>query len=353
MTNKILFLYGGASEEHEISLRSAVHVLRCLSRLGRAIDVIGVDRKGKLYAQDFRQALAKCEAAGPQDGLSIDTTQPTTLEKYLLPSQQITLFPMIHGRTGEDGGIQGLAQFYNWPLVSATCRASAIGMDKEVSKLLAAHNGIEVVPFITITKRQWIKNPSETLQKIKRTFGATCFLKPARSGSAVGTHLIRDLQAFPEAILDSFQYGDKVLVEKAITERRELEVAVIGDATAGLKLSDIGEILNDAHEFYDYEAKYSVQSQATTAIPAVLDPALRAQILDYAERIYLSFELSVYCRIDFFFDKKDKKLYFNEINSIPGMTSISLFPKLFEHSGLGGEHLIKAMIDFAENAGQK
>jgi D-alanine-D-alanine ligase len=353
MPNKIVFLYGGASEEHEISLRSAVHVLRCLSRLNRQVDVIGVGRDGKLYQQDYSKSLNFCLAAGSQDALSIDHSRPTTLEKYLVNSEPVTLFPMIHGRTGEDGRIQGLAEFYQWPLVSSSCRASAIGMDKEVAKLLAQHNGIDIVPFITITKKEWSKNPEKTLQEIKNKFGSTCFLKPARSGSAVGTHLIRNLDSFPEAIKDSFKYGDKVLVEKAITERRELEVAVIGDSLSGLRLSDIGEIINEKHEFYDYEAKYSASSLATTAIPAALDANLRAQILDYAERIYLSFELSVYCRIDFFFDKKDKKLYFNEINSIPGMTSISLFPKLFAHSGLENETLIRAMIEYAENPPEK
>jgi D-alanine-D-alanine ligase len=249
---------------------------------------------------------------------------------------------VMHGTFGEDGTIQGMLELSGLPFVGAGVLGSAIGMDKDISKRLCQDAGIPVVPWITVHRWQWEKEPDTVRTAIEAKFEYPVFVKPATLGSSVGMTKVHNAEELGPALTFAAEYSMKILVEKAVTAR-EIEVAVLGNQDP--KASIPGEIVPH-REFYDYTAKY-LEDGTQLLIPAELKPAQLKKIQRLAVDAFRTLELTGMARVDFFLEKSGSKLYLNEVNTIPGFTSISMYPKLWEASGLPYSKLIDKLIDLA------
>ena len=351
---KIGVLYGGRSGEHDVSLCSAASVFSALDRKKYQVIAIGIDRDGRWYVQekphivpdkDFGRKLAL-----KKNGLWLVNhfERKNKLYLYDIKNKNKTLavdviFPVIHGTFCEDGTLQGLLELSMVPYVGADVIGSAVGMDKDVAKRLLREAGIPVVPSITVGKTLWRENKKalvgETLEKI----GLPLFVKPACAGSSVGVRKVRKKENLAEAIAFAFQYDQKVLIEKAI-DCREIECAVLGNEKPAASV--LGEII-PRHEFYSYEAKYIDPDGAALKIPADVPEMLAEKIRKTAVAGYRALGCTSMARVDFFLDKKTGKFYLNEINTIPGFTSISMYPKLRAATGLSYGRLLDKLIALA------
>lgn len=345
-------IFGGRSGEHEISLRSARCVFDAIDRDKYRVSLIGIDRSGRWHLLDeptFQQisaaALPALNGAGaevmlsaaPAMGELIDPEQPTA------PIGRLdVVFPVLHGPFGEDGTIQGLLELADLAYVGAGVLGSAVGMDKDVQKRLLRAAGIAVVPFLTTTRTQW----SADVQKITAgaaELGLPLFVKPANLGSSVGITKVNKLEEITAAVATALTYDDKVLIEKGI-DGREIECAVLGNDDPQVSIP--GEICPHA-EFYSYEAKYVDEHGATLRIPAPLTESETATVRELATQVFRLLECTGMARVDFFLERGTGKWYVNELNTIPGFTTISMYPKLWEASGLPYPALISRLIDLA------
>jgi D-alanine-D-alanine ligase len=242
--------------------------------------------------------------------------------------------------------LQGLLELAMVPYVGADVAGSAVGMDKDIAKRLLKEAGIPVVPSITISKHQWQDNPQIIIQKALNNLGMTLFVKPLCTGSSVGVKKVKTKELLPEAINFAFQFDNRIMIEKAI-DCREIECAVLGNENPTASI--LGEILpnQDNHEFYSYEAKYIDPNGATMKIPANIDGNLADLIRKSAVKGYLALACSSLARVDFFLDKVTNEFYLNEINTLPGFTSISMYPKLWEATGLKYSELLDKLITLA------
>jgi len=360
----IAVLYGGKSGEHEVSLISAASIVRHLDRKNYTLLLIGITKSGKWLLQDNPQFPgAELEAgqdmsglppivsgrrvfAAPGAGLVVENTKGCVeaLECDIV-------FPVLHGTFGEDGTVQGLLECADLPYVGAGVLGSAIGMDKQIAKELWLREDLPVVDSITVRSLDRA-NPQfihAIARKIEVRFGWPCFIKPACSGSSVGTSKAGNIAALEAALDKAFAYDEKVLIEEFIGAR-EIECAVLGNETP--KAFAPGEIV-PAHEFYDYEAKYKDPNGATLRVPAMLTPQQTETIKSYAIRAYKACALSGMARVDFFIDKRTGKIYINEVNTIPGFTAISMYPRMCEAAGLSYAVLLDELIALAADRHEK
>jgi D-alanine-D-alanine ligase len=252
------------------------------------------------------------------------------------------VFPVMHGTFGEDGTIQGLLDLAGLPFVGAGVLGSAIAMDKDVSKRLLQAAKIPVVPWITVQRHDWESNPAEIQGAIELKFQYPVFVKPATLGSSVGMTKAHSREELAPALNLAAEFAMKILVEECVVAR-EIEVSVLGNHDP--KASVPGEIIPH-REFYDYTAKY-LEEGSQIVIPAELKPAQVQKIQQYAVEAFRALELSGMARVDFFLEKKAGKIYLNEVNTIPGFTSISMFPKMWEASGIPFRELIDRLIALA------
>jgi len=252
------------------------------------------------------------------------------------------VFPVMHGTFGEDGTIQGLLDLAGLPFVGAGVLGSAIGMDKDVSKRLLQVAKIPVVPWITVHRHEWESNPRDIQIAIEKEFAYPVFVKPATLGSSVGMTKVHSREELAPALNLASEFAMKILVERCVVAR-EIEVSVLGNHDP--KASVPGEIVPH-REFYDYAAKY-LEEGTQLLIPADLKPAQVQKIQNYAVQAFRALELSGMARVDFFLEKKGGKVYLNEVNTIPGFTSISMYPKLWEASGIPFRELIDKLIALA------
>jgi D-alanine-D-alanine ligase len=319
---RVAVLYGGKSGEHEISLRSAESIFRNLDLDRFEVVKIFIGKDG-IWTQKGRK----------------HATGITPLHAFDV------VFPVLHGPLGEDGTLQGLLELAEVPYVGAGVLGSAIGMDKEVAKRLARDAGLPIVPFQSLKKNEWETPSHKALHQLKRKFGFPVFIKPSNMGSSVGVHLVKTAVQLPEALRDAFRYDTKVLIEKAI-DAREIEVAVLESASEGAppQVSAPGEVIPH-HAFYSYEAKYLDPNGATLKIPAQLSNAQKKKAQNIAGLVFNALECEGMGRVDLLLEKKTGKFYFNEINTIPGFTSISMYPKLLEASGISYQALLSQLID--------
>lgn len=349
----ITIIYGGKSAEHEISILSASSVVRNIGE-ENTVHLIGITKDGLWYHQDdsMRVLLANDASANlkileneearvlviPGAGKSSFKTSKGMLETDVV-------FPVLHGSYGEDGTIQGLLEMLDLPYVGPAVMASSIAMDKEKTKILWKESGLNVVPYIAIKKWEWnnLTKKEELLSFAEKDFKYPLFIKPSKTGSSVGTSKAQDRASLISSCEQAFKWDDKILIEKFIVAR-EIECSVTGNEEATVYTA--GEIVPH-HEFYDYEAKYIDSNGATLKIPADLEDGMYKKIRQIAGRAYEALELSSLSRIDFLLDKTDGSLYLNEVNTIPGFTSISMFPKLCEASGLPYRDLIKLLFNLA------
>ena len=349
---RVGIMFGGRSGEHEISLRSARSIVDAIDRSRYDTTLIGIDRAGRWHVLDepaFRQLT---DAALPAvDGTGTEVVLPPTPGPHdLLVSgkPRVSLgrldvvFPVLHGTYGEDGTVQGLLELADVPYVGSGVLGSAVGMDKDVQKRLLQAAGVPVVPFLTVTRRQW-DTDRRAIEAGAANLGLPLFVKPANLGSSVGISKVKTLDALAAGVATAFDYDNKIIVEHGVNAR-EIECAVLGNDEP--EASVPGEICPHA-EFYSYEAKYVDESGATLRIPAPLTPPQTAAVRRLAVQVFLLLDCAGMARVDFFLDRDSHTLYVNELNTIPGFTAISMYPKLWEASGVPYTELIHRLIDLA------
>ena len=352
---RVAVLYGGKSGEHEVSLQSAASVLRHLDRQRFEVIPVSIDKQGKWQWNDL-QLIEKAQAkALPifQDAPEMRLSPQPDGRASLLPVTGSSsgfrdidvFFPVMHGPLYEDGAVQGLLDLADVAYVGSGVLGSALSMDKDVAKRLASLAGLAIAPYLAVAKHQYERDPAHWLTAAQEKFTLPVFVKPCNMGSSVGVHKVKNWDALHEALMDAFQYDLKVLIEQGI-DAREIEVAVLdGDP---LFISVASEI-NPAggHEFYSYEAKYLDQDGAAVDLPAKLEPEQMSRVQSLAGQAFLTLECSGLARVDFFLDRQSDEFYFNEINTLPGFTSISMYPKMMDASGLPYPELLSRLVDLA------
>ena len=349
MTKKIRvgILFGGKSAEHEISLLSAKNVIDALDKNKYEPVLIGIDKTGRWLMGEPSQFLLnssnpKLIALNKANSESVALAPQsegklTSLNSGHLDQSVDVVFPILHGPFGEDGTIQGLLKLANVPFVGAGVLGSAVGMDKDVMKRLLREAGIPVPKFLVFRSGKHID-----FEGVTRELGLPIFVKPANLGSSVGISKVKDKAGFEQAVTNAFRYDNKILVEEAI-QGREIECAVLGndDPIASVP----GEII-PTHEFYDYEAKYIDEHGAKLEAPAKLDASTVKRVQELAVRVFKTLNCEGMGRVDFFL-KADGTLLVNEINTIPGFTKISMYPRLWALSGIPYTGLIDRLIQLA------
>jgi D-alanine-D-alanine ligase len=336
----IALLFGGQSEEHEVSINSAKNIFNALDKNKYTVDVIGITKSGQwqlltpalLYkpSNDVKNALAK--KTYPLKNTPLEENALTVLHGVDV------VFPVLHGPNGEDGTVQGLLRILNLPFVGAGVLGSAVGMDKDVAKRLLREAGIPVAKFRVVREHERV-----SYDEVTHELGNELFVKPANLGSSVGVSKVRNTDEFVNAVAKAFGFDKKILIEEAITGR-ELECAVLGNENP--KASVIGEIIPQGHEFYDYEAKYIDTDGASLIIPAATSPAVKKKIQELAIQTFKTLCCEGMARVDVFL-KSNGDVLVNEINTIPGFTNISMYPALWQESGIGYSELIDRLIDLA------
>lgn len=360
MTTKIgvAVLYGGKSGEHEVSLKSAASVIAHLDRDRFEPIPISIDKQGKWQWQALRLLD---EAAG--ESLPIFADAPEVRIAPLADGRATLMpvagsgaaigpidvvFPVVHGPLCEDGCMQGLLELAGIAYVGSGVMASAIGMHKDIAKRLAALAGLPIAPYRAIAKRAYERDPDGFVAAVQEQLTLPVFVKPCNMGSSVGVHKIKQWSDLDAALRDAFLYDLKVLVEQGI-DAREIEVAVLdGDPPFTSVASEINA--NPKHEFYSYEAKYLDQDGATVDLPARLDAAQMARVQQLASEAFVALECAGLARVDFFLDRLSGEFYFNEINTLPGFTAISMYPKMMQASGMPYATLLSRLIELALDA---
>jgi D-alanine-D-alanine ligase len=343
---RVAVLYGGTSGEHEVSVVSAASVLRAIDRTRYEVVPVAIGKDGRWILPE-RAADALPEVAGQLPDAGEGTTvalQPAEAGGALLgadPRDRIdVVFPVLHGRGGEDGTIQGFLSSLGVPYVGAGVAASAVGMDKSLQKPAFAAAGIPVTPWITVRASSWEADPDAVVARAAH-LGFPCFTKPASEGSSIGVSRCADEASLRAGLDTAFQHDRVALVETGVVGR-ELECAILGNEDP--QASVVGEII-PVHDFYDYEAKYLVEG-SRAVIPAEIPDQVAEQIRAYAIEAFAAIGCSGMARVDFFL-ADDGAIYLNEINTIPGFTPISMYPKLWEASGVPYTKLIDRLIELA------
>jgi D-alanine-D-alanine ligase len=341
----VAILYGGKSAEHEISLQSARSVAEAMDKNKYEIILIGIGRNGKWYLSHNRTLLENADHVRERKDKRLKLNPGAGSNQLLEAIEDKTIgrldvvFPVLHGPLGEDGTVQGLLQLANIPYVGAGVLGSAIGMDKDVMKRLLRDAGIPVADFMVV--HDWQKDTLD-FSAVEKNLGMPCFIKPANMGSSVGIQKVSNTQSFHKAVTDAFQYDRKIIIERTIVGR-EIECSVLGNEDPIASIP--GEII-PKHAFYSYEAKYLDEQGALLEIPAKLHPAVMTEIQKIAVESFKVLCCEGMARVDMFLDR-EASIYVNEINTIPGFTKISMYPKLWEASGLSFSRLIDRLIELA------
>ncbi|NLY88667.1 MAG: D-alanine--D-alanine ligase [Firmicutes bacterium] len=359
---KMALLYGGQSGEHEVSIMSACSVLEAIDKDRMEVFPVGIGKDGRWYpglspqtlkasgilevrpvppdAADYALVSKGLASEGPASGRLLDSTGGFLLGA--LKERVDVIFPLLHGPKGEDGTVQGLLELAGIPYVGAGVAASAVGMDKALMKAVFREEGIPVGDYLVYLRSEWREDPEKIIGEIEETLGYPCFVKPANLGSSVGISKARDRQELAAALRTAAEYDRKLIIE-AFIDGREIECAVLGNDRPEASMP--GEIIPGA-EFYDYEDKY-VHGKTKLIIPAVLSEETTEEIRSLAIRAFRAIDCAGFARVDFFVLRKDGRVLVNEINTIPGFTKISMYPKLWEASGLPYPRLIERLVELA------
>lgn len=362
---RVAVLFGGRSAEHEISLLSARFVVEALDRDRFEPVLIGIDKAGRWLLQE--EALLLGAARDPRLARLNQAMPDVALAAHPEPSGGATLaitggapsgvdvvFPVLHGPMGEDGCVQGLLELAGVPYVGSGVLGSAVGMDKDVMKRLLREAGLPMVPHETIRRAAWDRDRAGWIERAAQLAGPgdlPIFVKPANLGSSVGVRRVTDRAGLEAAIDHAFEFDLKVVCEQGVPGAREIECAVLGDDDPIASIP--GEIAVDhADGFYSYAAKYIDEQGATTRIPADLSPAQVGEVQRLALRTFAALEGAGLGRVDFFLSSSGE-LYVNEINTLPGFTAISMYPKLWEASGIPARELVDRLIRLALERGAR
>ncbi len=350
---RVGILYGGRSGEHEVSLRSASSILAAIDRCRFDVVPLGIDKSGHWLTGSSARALLSGSSASDAAPNAVTSAVQLHASATQLPEPISTrsvdlVFPVLHGTFGEDGTIQGLLELADMPYVGSGVLGSAAGMDKDVMKRLFAQAGLPIVPHVTLRRTEWEAHPRKAVTAIERALHYPLFVKPANLGSSVGISKVHDRSELAPALTLAARFDRKLVIEQGAasgTKRaRELEVAVLGNDSP--TASVVGEII-PGKEFYDYEAKY-LSDTSVPIIPAKITAAESKKIRAMAIEAFRACDLAGMARVDFLMEPDGKRrIYLNEVNTLPGFTSISMYPKLWQASGIAYSDLITRLIELA------
>jgi D-alanine-D-alanine ligase len=374
---KVGVLFGGRSGEHEVSLLSAASVLKAINPEKYEVVPIGITKEGRWVTAAHAERLLRGEGANEEHGRHLRAGDPKAtpaaavlargeavmvppvpeahglvpFERGAVAGQHYidvdVIFPVLHGTFGEDGTIQGLLELADIPYVGAGVLGSAAGMDKDVMKKLFAAAGLPIVKHVTVLRARWEREPKKAIKEIEARLKYPVFVKPANLGSSVGISKGHDRKELPAAMNEAARFDRKIVIEEGVggksRKARELECSVLGNDDP--KASVVGEIVPGA-EFYSYNAKY-VDEGSEPLIPAPISKKTAKAVQEMAVRAFQAVDCCGLARVDFLLDPKNEKVYLNEINTMPGFTSISMYPKMWAASGLAYPDLIDRLIELA------
>ncbi len=359
-------IYGGRSGEHEVSIASAAAVVQNLDRERYEPIPIRIEKDGRWVIADrlpasssaadvIQQSRADAAKRLGRGGLEAHLVahpsdqQIMTIERGTHPSVTglalDVVFPVLHGPYGEDGTVQGLLELANIPYVGAGVLASAVGMDKAVAKLIFAARGLPLADYLVVLRSDWLSAPARVTAQVTQQLGYPVFVKPANLGSSVGISKAKSEAALAAAVDGAAEFDRKLVIEAAVPNAREIEIAVLGNEHPETSLP--GEIIpSPSREFYDYEAKY-LEDDSRVVIPAQLSAAVTADVQRLAVEVFRSVDCAGMARVDFLMDGGSGRVYVNEINTIPGFTTISMYAKMWAASGLSYPALLDRLITLA------
>lgn len=343
----VLVVFGGSSSEHEVSRVSAKSVIDNLDKNKFNVSMVGITKEGKWLAYngsaellptgEWQENAQKALLQNPKksyDVLSVSEIQDQKPD---------VVIPVLHGLYGEDGTIQGMFELAGIPYVGCGVLASSVGMDKAYTKIIFEKAGIPQGEYLVFSKKE-IKNDLDVVvSKVEEKLTYPCFVKPSNAGSSVGVSKAKDRETLIEGLIEATKHDRRVLVEEFI-DGRELECGILGNDSP--IASVVGEVI-PCHEFYDYEAKYQSGDSSEVIIPANVDDKTSELVRDYAIKAFKALDCSGLSRVDFFLDKKTGRVYINEINTMPGFTKISMYPKLWAATGVPYNELIEKLIELA------
>lgn len=346
---RVGIVFGGKSAEHEVSLQSAKNIFDAIDKQKFDVTLIGIDKSGEWHLNDAADYLLNAENPAlialnrSNNNIALvpgKTRQQLIESKNAQALHQVdVIFPIVHGTLGEDGSLQGLLRMANIPFVGSSVLGSAMSMDKDITKRLLRDAGLTVTPFITLTSAT---RQQADFVTISTKLGLPLFIKPANQGSSVGVSKVTNAQEFKQAIDLAFSFDHKVLIETAVVGR-EIECAVLGNDNP--KASVCGEIVT-SDTFYSYDTKYISETGARVLVPADLPDDISNRIRHIALQVFQTMECKGLARVDVFLTAGND-IIINEVNTLPGFTNISMYPKLWEASGLGYSELITTLIELA------
>lgn len=352
---RVALLFGGRSTEHEVSMTSAIGVLKHIDREKYDVIPIRISKEGQWIMLNDPLSLQTADDLETRDGKMLVLGGPkikgffkmstTTGDEKGVGLERVpvdVVFPILHGTFGEDGTLQGALAIADLPCVGSGVMASAVGMDKVMMKQIFFQNDLPATEYIWFLRKDWIKHRGPIVKAINDEIQFPCFVKPANTGSSVGVYKAHDEKELLHFIDQACEYDRKVLVEKGV-DARELECSVLGNDEPEASL--VGEII-PCKEFYDYEAKYLLEG-SEIVIPADIPVAMAEQLQKFAVSAFKAVDCAGLARVDFLMDKNSKQIYVNEINTIPGFTPISMYPKLWEATGISYSELIDRLIQLA------
>ena len=360
----IAIIYGGRSGEHEVSLISAAAIARGVEKSNNIV-LIGISKNGKWYLQDNselerinKDSSSSLKIEEKEENLIsiIPGNEKNAFTVNGKPLEIDVVFPALHGTYGEDGTIQGLFEMADIPYVGCTHISSAITMDKEKTKMIWQSVGLPVVPYVCMKRFVMMDSVlyDAFIEETEKELGYPMFVKPCCAGSSNGASKANNKKELGFAIMEAFQWDDKVLIEKSINDAREIECSVTGNSITGLPESETEDVIAyipgeiaPSHDFYDFDAKYNDPDGAQLIIPAELSENDLEKIRKTAMAAYKTLDATGLSRVDFFIDKDTKEVYLNEINTMPGFTPISMFPKMCDAAGLDFTNLINLLVEQA------
>jgi D-alanine-D-alanine ligase len=355
-------VFGGRSGEHEISIRSATAVIEAIDRKKYEVIPIAITKEGKWLAPSAAAALLPGEARGRLtseivannsgdvailgDPSHQGLTKLTTTNQETAPQILDVVFPVLHGPYGEDGTLQGLLEMADVPYVGCGVVASACGMDKVAMKMLFAQAGLPLCKYVWFLRSEWQRDQPKVLRRVAREIGFPCFVKPANLGSSVGISKAGDKASLIKAIELAAEYDRKVIVEELV-DARELECAVLGNDQPQASLPGEYVVYDEAARFLDYTEKYASTGHVQFVVPAPVSKSLSAKIQRLALQAFQSIDGAGLARVDFFLTRDTKELLVNELNTLPGLTEVSGYPKMWAASGLPFPQVLERLIELA------